>query len=72
MRIVVACIACALVAGCATPAEIQRNGYDHLARAQTLQAQGDYYHAAKEREAANKQFAKARQRAADQYYYGVF
>jgi hypothetical protein len=55
--------------GCASSAEIQQGAYAHLQRAQYYQAQGDYERAARERRAANKQFAKAQARAYDETYY---
>jgi hypothetical protein len=58
--------------GCASPAQIRQDGYAHLQRAQQLEAQGDYYHASKERAAANKQFAKAHERAYDEASVGVY
>jgi len=58
-----ALVAAGIGAGCATSGEIQSNAYSHLQRAQYLEAQGDYHGANKQRQAANKQFAKAQQRA---------
>jgi outer membrane murein-binding lipoprotein Lpp len=55
--------------GCASSAEIQDVAYAHQQRAQYYQASGDYYRAAKEQESADKQFAKARQRAYEEAYY---
>jgi hypothetical protein len=49
--------------GCASPAEIRYGANEHLAKAQHYEAYGDHYHAAKERSAAEHQFAKARDRA---------
>ena len=68
-RIVLAGFVAAIAAGCASSAEINRGAYEHLAKAQSYEAYGDYYHAAKEREAADRQFAKARQRAWDEAHY---
>lgn len=65
MRVVM--VAAALLIGCASPAHITRGANEHLAKAQMLEQEGDYYGAAREREAANRQFAKAQNRA---YYYG--
>jgi outer membrane murein-binding lipoprotein Lpp len=60
-------------AGCASSARIERGAQEHLAKAEWLEAQGDYQRAADERAAAEKQFEKARLRAADEaryrYYY---
>jgi hypothetical protein len=50
--------------GCATPERIQREAIAHEQRATQLQAMGDYYGAAKERAAAQKQWNKAANRAA--------
>ncbi len=58
--------------GCASSAEIRQGAYEHLAKAQRLEAAGDYYHAEKERAAANKQFNKARQRSYEEAYYGGY
>ncbi|MGZ3426421.1 MAG: hypothetical protein ACXVCV_07220 [Polyangia bacterium] len=73
-RILVAtvCSAIGLGLGCASPTEIRQGAYGHLARAQALEAQGDYYHASKERAAANKQFAKANERAYDEAAAGYY
>ena len=54
--------------GCASSAEIRRGAYEHQASAEYYEAHGDYYRAAHEREAANKQFAKAQRRAYDEAY----
>jgi len=64
-------LACFSVAGvaCASSAEIQANAYDHLRNAQMAEAHGDYRTASRESAAANKQFAKARQRAYDEAYW---
>ena len=66
-------IAAAAAAGCATPAQIRAGANEHLAKARTAEAEGDYYRADKERAAAQKQFAKANQRAYEQatspYYW---
>jgi hypothetical protein len=56
----------ALLVGCASSARVERAALNHEQRANELQAQGDYYGAAKEREAAEKQHEKAARRA---YYY---
>ena len=58
----------ALVVGCASSAEIQNAAYAHQQKAHYYQANGDPYRAAKEQAAANKQFAKAQQRAYDEAY----
>ncbi len=68
-RILLATCCAALGAGCASSAEIQRGAYEHLSKAQAYDAYGDHYHAAKERAAADKQFAKAQQRAWDEAHY---
>jgi hypothetical protein len=52
------------VVGCATPERIQRGAIAHEQRAAELQAEGDYYGAARERAAAQKQWNKAASRAA--------
>ena len=57
------------VVGCASSAEIQNNAYEHQQMAQYYQSHGDYVRAADEQRAANKQYAKARQRAYDEAYY---
>jgi hypothetical protein len=57
---------------CATSSEIEHNAQLHQAKAHELQAQGDYARAAKEQEAAHKQFAKARARAYDEARMGVY
>ena len=59
-------------AGCATSSEIQSGAYAHMQKADYYQAQGDYYRAARERDAANKQLAKAQRRAYDEAYYGGY
>ena len=64
-----AAVVAALGAGCASSAEIQDAAYAHQQKAQYYHASGDYYRAEKEQEAANKQFAKARQRAYEEAYY---
>jgi hypothetical protein len=51
------------VVGCATPERIQRDAIAHEQRAAQLQAEGDYYGAARERAAAQKQWDKAASRA---------
>jgi hypothetical protein len=56
--------------GCASSAAIENGAYEHLARAQAFESQGDYYRASEERAAANKQFDKARWRAYQESYYG--
>ena len=68
-RILVASFFAAAVAGCASSAEIQQGAYEHLAKAQSYEAYGDYYHANKERAAADRQFAKARERAWNEAHY---
>jgi hypothetical protein len=57
------------LAACATPGQIQQNAYQQELKAQQLQAAGDYYGAAKAREAAAKQRQKAASRASGYYYY---
>jgi hypothetical protein len=71
-RIVAAALISAFAVGCASSAEIQSVAYEHLDRARYYEAQGDRYHADKERAAANKQFAKARRRAYEEAYYGAY
>jgi hypothetical protein len=56
-----------LMVGCASSARIQMGADEHMAKAQQLEAQGDYHAAAKERAAAEKQYRKAAYRQA--YYY---
>lgn len=68
-RILVASFCAATLAGCASSAEIRQGGYEHLAKAQSYEAHGDYYHANKERAAADRQFAKARERAWNEAHY---
>ncbi|HEX8950334.1 MAG TPA: hypothetical protein VF997_01790 [Polyangia bacterium] len=73
-RILMAAFVAGMGIGCASSTEIRQGAYEHLAKSQALEAQGAYYSAAKERAAADKQFAKARQRAyeeasATRYYY---
>jgi hypothetical protein len=58
--------------GCASSASIENGAYEHQARAQALESQGDYYGASKERAAANKQFNKAHMRAYQESYYGRY
>jgi hypothetical protein len=60
------------MAGCASSTEIRRGAYAHEARASALEAHGDYYRAARERAAAQKQFDKARDRAEAEARWGVF
>jgi hypothetical protein len=48
--------------GCASPAQIREVGNEHLAKAQELDATGYHYQASKEREKADKEFAKANAR----------
>lgn len=61
-----------LAAGCASPERIRESGYRHLQEASRLEARGDYARAAREREAANKQFRKAEARAYDQARMGYY
>jgi outer membrane murein-binding lipoprotein Lpp len=67
-RWVIALGAAAVVAGCATSGEIEHGAYEHQENAQRYQAHGDYYSAAREQRAADKQFAKAQRRAYDEAY----
>ncbi len=67
-RILVSAFVASTVVGCASSAEIREHAYAHLAKAHYLEAHGDYYMAARERAAADKQFAKARRRAYDEAY----
>ena len=68
--ILLAGLGAATVAGCATSGEIQSNAYAHEERARFYESHGDYYAAARERAAADKQFAKAQRRAYEEAYYG--
>jgi outer membrane murein-binding lipoprotein Lpp len=61
-------LASPLATGCASPAEIRRGAIAHQQRAAYLEAHGDYYGAAREREKADKQFAKAQRRQYEQAY----
>jgi hypothetical protein len=72
LRLWSVCVASALAFGCASSAEIRQGAYAHVQRAQYFQAHGDYYAAAREREAANKQFAKAQRRAYEEAGYGPY
>ena len=60
-----------LLVGCASPEKIRQGGDEHLAKAQQLEAEGDYYRASKERAAAEKQYQKANYRQANyrDFYY---
>jgi outer membrane murein-binding lipoprotein Lpp len=60
--------AAAVVAGCATSSDIERGAYAHQQKAQLYSAHGDYSAAAREQQAADKQFAKAQRRAYDEAY----
>jgi hypothetical protein len=71
-RMIFAALVASAAAGCASPNEIRQAGYAHLQKAQYYEAEGDYYHASRERAAANKQFAKANQRAYDEASVGVY
>lgn len=71
-RALLAIVCGAIGIGCASSAEIRANAYDHLAKAQALEASGYHYDAARERAAADKQFAKARRRAYDEASVGVY
>ena len=62
MRLMLFVVGLSLV-GCASSSEIRANGYAHAQKAAMLDAQGDYVGAAKERARANKQYAKANERA---------
>jgi hypothetical protein len=57
----------ASLAACASPQKIRRGALEHERKAQRLEAQGRYEEAAREREAAQKQYRKAAER--DRYYY---
>ena len=73
MRALFAALFCSTLAvGCASPTAIRRGAYEHMAKAQTLEAQGDYYHASQERAAADKQLAKAQRREYDVASPGVY
>jgi hypothetical protein len=69
MKIAAAALALVLV-GCASSGKIEYGANAHLARAQQLEAVGDQEGAARERAAADKQFAKARVRAYDEARWG--
>jgi outer membrane murein-binding lipoprotein Lpp len=71
-RILVAIISSAILVGCASSTKIRAGANEHLAKARTLEAEGDYVRAAKEREAASKQFAKARQRAYEESHPTIY
>jgi hypothetical protein len=58
--------------GCASPSKIERGAWSHLDRAQELEAHGEYTEAARERAAADRQFAKARTRAYDEARLGIY
>ena len=60
--------ASSLAVGCASSAEIRYGANEHLAKAQYYEAHGDYYSATQERRAADKQYAKAQQRAYEESY----
>jgi len=65
--IAIACFAAAAGA-CASPAQIRQGAYEHQYKANAARAQGDYYTAAQQQAAANKQFAKANERANAEYW----
>jgi hypothetical protein len=69
--IAIACFAAAAGA-CASSAEIRQGAYEHQSAANAARARGDYYMAAHEQAAANKQFAKANQRAYNEAYPGYW
>jgi hypothetical protein len=71
VRVTVATLALAM-SGCASSVEVQHAAYNHQARANELEARGDYYRAGKERAAAQKQFAKARARQYDEERWGIY
>ena len=52
----------AVLVACASPQKIRRGALEHEREAQRLEAQGRYYEAAREREAAAKQYRKAAER----------
>jgi hypothetical protein len=70
-RIVVAMLTLA-TSGCVSSAAIQRGAYQHEVKANALAAHGDYARAARERSAADKQFAKARARQYDEERWGIY
>lgn len=51
------------LAGCASSSEIRANAYAHQRKAEVLEAHGEYVSAARQREAARKQWRKADERA---------
>jgi len=56
-------VAVVALVGCASSGEIRANAYAHQRRAEVLEAHGDYVSAARERDAARKQWRKADERA---------
>ena len=78
MKGIIAAMFCSTIAvtaaGCASSGAIRQGANEHLAKAQRLEAEGDFYRASKERAAADRQYAKANQRAyeeasRDWYWY---
>ncbi len=59
---VMACVAAAMLGGCASANRIERSAQRHEARARQLDAQGEPDAAAKERRAAAKAYSKANTR----------
>jgi len=57
-----AAIAAIGLCGCASSGRIERGAENHQARANQLEARGDFYHATKERDSAAKQYEKANTR----------
>jgi hypothetical protein len=76
MRILVAALALSFAAaagaGCASPGAIRQGANEHLARAKSYEASGNYARAAQERAAADKQFAKANKRAYNEATIGIY
>ena len=58
-------------AGCASSSTVERSAWDHQAKADRYDAVGDHARAAHEREAAQKDFAKAQKRAMNEDRYGT-
>jgi predicted negative regulator of RcsB-dependent stress response len=55
--------------GCASPQKIRATARDHERRAAMYEARGDHYRAARERDAAIKQYRKAANRDYNYFYY---
>jgi hypothetical protein len=72
LRMTALAFAALAVVGCASPGEIREGANDHLAKARVYEAHGDYYHATRERSAADRQFAKANERAYREAQAGIY